>query len=128
MAERQLTLKFRKAKDLLDRDYCRDWTVAKLADAVALPPAELRSLFIARIGMPPDKYLIDVRVNAAKDLLIGGKSVTEVARLCGFETVSSLSGHFFRRTGTHASHYRFKMVGWKHGPAAIERRTQAPAR
>lgn len=110
---------------LLEHDYATQWTVEALASAVDLSSAELQGHFRRELRQSIAQYLNEIRVREAGELLIGGCSVTEAARKCGFPSSATLSYYFFRSTGIHASNYRFKMVGWKYGAAALERRTTA---
>lgn len=120
--ERARALKFQRAKRILDDEYAGRWSAATLAAAVKLSSQDLQRHFREELGKSVTQYLTDVRVHAAGELLIAGLSVTEAARLCGFPNSAALSYYFYKVMGTHASNYRFKMVGWKHGAAAVERR------
>lgn len=124
-AAKTTTLKFRRAKRLVDTEYQRPWTAASLSEAAGLSVPELQRLFKLQLGMPAMRYLSHVRVRAAGELLIAGHSVSDTARLCGFLSTASLSAQFRRVTGSYASNYRFEVVGWKYGEAAMARRTVA---
>jgi AraC-like DNA-binding protein len=58
----------------------------------------LRKLFLEKYGMTPRQFIIDIRINKAKQLLGEGKlKVSEVATQCGF----SSSYHFCRTFKDH---------------------------
>ncbi|MBX2845878.1 MAG: AraC family transcriptional regulator [Saprospiraceae bacterium] len=56
-------------------------------------------LFKKYYGLTPHQYLIDVRIENAKSLLAGGKTVTETCFEVGFESLGSFSTLFKRKTG-----------------------------
>lgn len=51
------------------------------------------------LGLPPHKYLLQVRVERAKALLQLGKSVADVAAILGFADQSHLTRHYKRVFG-----------------------------
>jgi AraC-like DNA-binding protein len=52
--------------------------------------------FRSRYGLPPHAYLVQIRLQAARRLLLSGSSVIESALATGFYDQSRL-GRFFRR-------------------------------
>lgn len=56
--------------------------------------------------MPPVKYLTQLRIEYAKELLITGRySIGEIAEMCGFENVYYFSTVFKKHTGIPPSKY-----------------------
>ncbi len=85
---------------------CSDLTVADVAEHVGISEAYLRKLIKKELGMSPIKYIIYLRVEAAKKMLESGfYSVAEVARLCGFEDAGYFSSVFKRYACTAPSEY-----------------------
>ncbi|MDM9379867.1 AraC family transcriptional regulator [Chlorogloeopsis sp. ULAP01] len=78
----------------------QDISLEVLAQSVNLSPSHLRRLFKQATGMAPHQYLINLRINRAKELLLsGGFSVNEVAAEVGFADQSHLHRHFKRIFG-----------------------------
>lgn len=71
-------------------------------------PDYLRRCFKAEIGKPPQNYLIWLRINHAKSLLIQDTfiSVENVARQCGFHDFFYFSTCFKKHTGMAPLQYR----------------------
>lgn len=78
----------------------QDISLEVLAQTVNVSPSHLRRLFKQATGMAPHQYLIHLRVNRAKELLLTrGFSVNEVAAEVGFADQSHLHRHFKRIFG-----------------------------
>lgn len=100
------TLAMRKAVEHI-RDNFRDpLTLAEIAEAVDYPGdlySFIRSFKKAR-GVTPHQYLIETRLQAARDLIERGRcDVTEAALNCGFSTTSHFSAAFRKRWGLSPS-------------------------
>jgi AraC-like DNA-binding protein/mannose-6-phosphate isomerase-like protein (cupin superfamily) len=84
-----------RAKDLLDGDPARPWTLDALAVAVGLSRAHLSELFAAEVGQPPYTYLLERRVEEAAHLLTAtSRDVSEIAADVGFSSGSALARAF----------------------------------
>lgn len=57
-------------------------------------------------GITPRQYLINKRIERAKEILKSGKSVSEACYEIGFESVTSFSHLFKTKTGKSPSVYR----------------------
>ena len=59
--------------------------------------------------MAPHKYLLSIRMEKAKELLIAGQySVAETAMLCGYESISNFSTTFKNVVGISPIDYKKK--------------------
>lgn len=59
-----------------------------------------KELFIKQYGMSPVKYITQLRIEKAKELLITKRySITEIANMCGFENIYYFSNVFKKHTG-----------------------------
>jgi AraC family transcriptional regulator len=82
-------------------------TVSEMAELVHLSPFHFSRAFKQSFGMPPHRYHMMRRVEAAKALLNAtSTSMTEIALRLGFSEASSLSAGFRRVTGVSPSAYR----------------------
>lgn len=90
----------RQAIDYLHAHLAQDISLDWLAQSVNLSPSHLRRLFKQVTGLAPHQYLLQLRVNRAKELLLTGSfSVGEVAAEVGFADQSHLHRHFKRVFG-----------------------------
>ena len=100
-----------RARDLLHADLQRGATLDELAAASGLSRGFLARSFTRTFGVPPHRYLVDLRFEHAKRALARGTSVTEACLEVGFESLGSFSASFHRRVGM--------------SPRAWQRRTRA---
>ena len=98
---RQIPPRITQAKALLDREFSdAQLSVAAVADRLSLSAVYLRRAFKAAYGLPPLRYLQELRLSSAKTLLESGYyTVTEVAKQCGFDSLSYFSAAFRKQTG-----------------------------
>ncbi len=96
-----------RARQLLDRGYAAPITIQQLSQEVALSPYYLIRLFRRVYKQSPHQYLIQVRINKAKELLIHSElSITEICASVGFESLGSFSTLFRKTAGISPSAYR----------------------
>ena len=82
-------------------------SLGELARALAVSPAHLRQRFTAHHGMPPLRYLTQVRVERAKDLLAHSSlSLREIAQACGLGSEQYLCAVFRRMEGKAPGAFR----------------------
>ena len=92
------------ALDEITREIRQDpshrWTVAELADRAALSRAQFTRRFVAHTGLSPARYLIDARIERARQMLTEtNMSVTQVAATLGYADVAYFSRQYKRHTG-----------------------------
>jgi AraC-like DNA-binding protein len=80
-------------------DLSQPLSLSTLATAVGLSPFYAARLFSNTVGMPPQAWRNQVRLNRAQGLLRQGLSVTEVALSQGFSDQSHFTRHFKRAFG-----------------------------
>ncbi|HBG05412.1 MAG: DNA-binding protein [Geobacteraceae bacterium GWC2_58_44] len=91
----------------LHHHYEERLTVADLARIAAMSTAHFSRVFRSETGHPPLDYLIRLRLQKARLLLMAGDdNITEIALNCGFATPSHFAACFQRHCGTTPSDYR----------------------
>lgn len=96
-----------RVRDLLDRHYAHRWTLRELADRIGLAPTYLAGQFTAEVGQPPHRYLLERRVDRAKQLLETSElSITAIGLEVGFGSGQHLARVFRRLTGYTPREYR----------------------
>ncbi len=89
-----------QVRDYLEAHYDQNVTLSDLANLVYITPYHLARLFSQQIGIPPHKYLENVRIRHAERLLQAGISIADVAYATGFSSQSHLTRTFKRFIGT----------------------------
>ena len=93
--------------DYIDSHLDQEIKLAQLADLLDISQFHFSRLFKQSIGVSPHQYLIQQRVERAKQLLKKTKqSIVEIALDCGFNSHSHLSKQFRQLTGMTPKAYR----------------------
>ena len=93
-------------------DYIRTYfnsniSIQDICNEINMSPYHFIRSFKQKYGLTPYQYLIELRINKAKDILACGQhSVSETAILCGFVSVSHFSSTFKRKTGVSPLEYK----------------------
>lgn len=96
-----------RAVEFMKENYARRLTLSDLAAAANLSPSYFHAVFKRTLGATPHQYLLSLRLSHAKSLLRNsGKSIAQIAELCGFETQSYLSYVFQKELHVTPKHYR----------------------
>lgn len=80
-------------------NYNRKLTLRQLADHINLSPAYLCSVFKDVSGKSPIEYLMEIRINRAKELIRDGHTISETAGRIGFNDISYFSKYFKKIEG-----------------------------
>ena len=81
--------------------------VEELARMCAMSDTYLRKLFVAECGKTPQRYISDLRLATATELLRSGYyTVSEIAERCGFSNVNYFSTFIKKETGKSPLQYR----------------------
>jgi AraC-like DNA-binding protein len=84
-----------------------DWTVASLAESVAMSRSAFAARFTALVGEPPLAYLTGYRMRKAAEMLRSGRApIKEIADKVGYESEAALSHAFKRMYGVAPGAYR----------------------
>jgi AraC family transcriptional regulator len=77
-----------------------------VAAVTGLSPSRFARRFKSAMGAPPHQYLMSMRVERAKRLLLQREPIAEVALACGFTHQEHLTRVFRRFTGSTPAGYR----------------------
>ena len=82
-------------------------TLKEMASMAGLSPTHFGRAFRAATGMPPHKYLQDLRMERARSLLEStGLSITQIALECGFQQSTSFATSFKKLVGVSPRAWR----------------------
>lgn len=99
-----------KVQRHLREHFREDVPMQVLADLVRLSLRQFHRNFKKRFGMPPNQYLIRMRVQAASDLLISdSRPIAEIAYALGFADDTLFIRQFKSRMGMTPLQYRKAM-------------------
>ena len=94
------------ARDYLGTRFSRQVRLASIAAECGLSSFQLIRVFQRVLGVSPYAYVVQLRVNRARDLLHQGVGVSEVAYTCGFSDQSHLTRVFKRAVGIPPGTYQ----------------------
>jgi AraC-like DNA-binding protein len=94
------------ARDFLGSRFARQVRLASVAAECGLSSFQLIRVFQRVLGVSPYAYLVQLRVNRARDLLHQGVGVSEVAYSCGFSDQSHLTRVFKKAVGVPPGTYQ----------------------
>ncbi|MDX2277330.1 MAG: AraC family transcriptional regulator [Hyphomonadaceae bacterium] len=96
-----------KALALLHSDVQTDWTLASLASAVGLSRSVFAQRFHELTGVPPTRYLRQVRLHQATVLLRDDKlSLGRISMMIGYQSEAAFNKAFLREFGVTPGRYR----------------------
>lgn len=90
----------KQVTDYIEHHLDQDLTLSKLAAIAQISPSYFSALFKQSTGLAPHQFVIQCRIERAKQLLRQGKvSIADIAHELGFTHQSHLSRHFKRLVG-----------------------------
>lgn len=96
-----------QAMEYLKQHYQNQVQIGQLAAQLGISPSGMVKKFRRIIGIPPQRYLINIRIQKAKRLLTDtAMTVTEISEKTGFENGYYFSKAFRKETGLTPSTYR----------------------
>ena len=96
-----------QALDYIERNLDQAITLEDIASDLGISQFHFCRYFKKHMGIAPYRYVIQQRVERAKQLIKGHKlSLVEIALLCGFNSQSHLIHHFKKQTGITPKTYR----------------------
>jgi len=97
-------------KDLLNSFPERDYSLTDLATYVGLSPWHFLREFKKYTGLPPHSWLVQIRLQKARQLLKQGYTIAMVAQNSGFSDQSHFNRHFKKAMGVTPSQYLSSLV------------------
>lgn len=90
----------------LENNYHHDITNAKLAQECTISEDYFRKLFKKAYGLSPKQYIINMRINKAKQMLTeGGMKINAISEQCGFSNPYHFCRLFKQKTGLTPTEY-----------------------
>jgi AraC family transcriptional regulator len=97
----------RRALSLLDNAYQERWLLRDLARASGVSSHHLAEIFTKEIGIPPHRYLLNLRIERAKEVLRQDNvPITDLAISLGFASSQHFARAFKLATGVSAKAFR----------------------
>jgi AraC family transcriptional regulator len=90
-------------REWIERGFADEMTVSWLAREAGMSMFHFIRVFTAMIGVPPHRYLLATRLEAARAMLRQGSTVTDACYACGFGDLSHFSRSFASRFGAPPS-------------------------
>ena len=93
--------KIAPAMEMIHNEFLtRDFSMGELADVCKMGESYFQKLFKEIHGISPKRYIIQLKINHACDLLrLGRYTVTQIAELCNFSDIYFFSRQFKEYTG-----------------------------
>jgi AraC-like DNA-binding protein len=95
-----------RARDYIGSRFAKQVRLASIAAECGLSAFQLIRVFQRVLGVSPYAYLVQLRVNRARDMLHQGVGVSEVAYSCGFSDQSHLTRVFKKAIGVPPGTYQ----------------------
>ena len=96
--------KLENARIFIQENFRDEISVEALAESIGMSVSYFRRLFHEAYDYSPMQYIINLRIENARDLLLSGEvNVSEAARLSGFDDIYYFSTLFKRKTGSSPS-------------------------
>jgi AraC-like DNA-binding protein len=97
------------AKDFMRANFNRSISLEDTAAACGLSRSHFIRAFRQTTGVTPHRWLLDLRIERAKQLLASAMTIAEIASACGFADQSHMSRVFHKSVGTTPT-------AWRRGP------------
>ena len=92
-------------------DMAHSWSLQELAEISHMSRSAFAQTFKSHVGVPPLEYLIQWRMNLARDALARGTlSISELARATGYQSESAFSTAFRRVVGSSPAKFRASLL------------------
>ena len=96
----------RQVRRQLRADLSQPLALQELSARVGISPSHLNRRFGAEVGLPPHRYQLQLRIDAAKARLAAGEPIVQVAADLGFSDQSHFTRLFTRIVGATPAQYQ----------------------
>lgn len=101
---------FEQIKNYLHKNYKENISLSELAIKFNLNQFYIIRLFKMYLNITPHAYLLNIRINKAKELLKSGTSIVNTALECGFSDQSHFHRNFLKIVATTPNEYKLNFV------------------
>jgi AraC-like DNA-binding protein/quercetin dioxygenase-like cupin family protein len=103
----------RRAREFLDTCFENDTATSlkSMASQIGVSPFHLVRTFTHAVGLSPHRYLVQLRIGRARELLANGVTCSTAAAMAGFSDQSHMTQQFRRYVGITPASYRRSLVG-----------------
>jgi AraC-like DNA-binding protein len=112
-----LYLRAVRAKLYIDANFASNVDLDKIADEACFSKFHFVRLFRSIYERTPHQYLTHVRIEKAKEYLADGKTVAYACFNVGFDSISSFTGLFKRRTGRTPRQFQLERLNFQESVA-----------
>ena len=96
-----------KAIEFIENNFNCNLTLGEISREIFVSQAHFERMFKNHLGITPHQYLVEIRIQKAMELMNREEcSIEEIARRCGFVSLSHFSTVFKRIVGKNASEYK----------------------
>ncbi|MFA9398232.1 MAG: helix-turn-helix transcriptional regulator [Clostridiaceae bacterium] len=101
----------KKSLEFINNNIENQLSLDIVSKQINLSPNYYHSLFSKAMGITLNEYIINLRLNKAKELLVKtGLSISEIALICGFNSISYFSYIFKKEMEISPSKYKEKIL------------------
>jgi AraC family transcriptional regulator of arabinose operon len=101
----------RKAVEFIEMNYSQKVSIAELADVIRVDRKYLSALFKKKLGLSPQAFLLQVRMNKACELISNCElSIADISRSVGYNNPLLFSKMFKKSIGAAPRHYRNRLA------------------
>jgi AraC-like DNA-binding protein len=99
--------RLKPALELLNKYYNRPFNLSSTAKSVNMSPASMSDLFRRTFGIAPSRYLMNLRIRRAQNLLLTtDRRISDIGAECGFEDPLYFSRIFSKRCCSSPREFR----------------------
>jgi len=115
------TKKINRVVDYIQTHLEADLSLKKLSEVACFSEFHFHRIFKSVMGEPPYHFINRLRLERSAGLLLAnpGKSITEIALMCGFATSSSFAKSF-------KNHFKMSATEWRHKSETVFNKESTP--
>ncbi|WP_303572028.1 MULTISPECIES: AraC family transcriptional regulator [Poseidonibacter] len=102
--------RFKEIVIYLDENYKQNISLDELSNKFELNPFYIIRLFKSQMNLTPHSYILNVKINKAKEYLKSGYSIVDTALECGFFDQSHFHKNFLKIVATTPNEYKVNFV------------------